>query len=69
MKKSIIPLIALALLQGACSSQMLYASGRNAQRAECVKLADAAARERCLKDADMSYDTYQKATDTARNPP
>ena len=68
MNKAIIPLLALALLQTACSTQQLYASGRNAQRAECVKLADATARERCLKDADMSYDTYQKETGTARSP-
>lgn len=56
----------IALLLTACSSEQLYATGRNAQRAECVKQADGASRDRCLKDADMSHDTYKKEADAAR---
>jgi uncharacterized protein YcfL len=61
-----IALTLVALLLAACSSQQLYATGRNAQRIECMKQADGTARDRCLKDADMSYDAYQKAADAAR---
>lgn len=61
-----IPTCLTALLLVACSSEQLYASGRNAQRAECMKLADGAARDRCLKDAGMSHDAYQKEADAAR---
>lgn len=61
-----ITLSLMALLLCGCSSQQLYASGRNAQRAECMKLADMSARDRCLKDADMSHDTYKKEADAAR---
>jgi hypothetical protein len=50
-------LISLAAVWlAACSSEQLYATGRNAQRAECMKQADATARDRCLKDAGMSHD-------------
>jgi hypothetical protein len=56
----------ITLLLAACSSEQLYATGRNAQRAECVKQADGASRDRCLKDADMSHDTYKKEADAAR---
>lgn len=61
-----ITLAFAALVLAACSSQQLYATGRNAQRAECMKQADGMARDRCLKDAGMSHDTYQKAADAAR---
>lgn len=54
------------LALSACASDGLYASGRNVQRAECLKLADAAARDRCLKDAAMPQRTYQRETDAAR---
>ena len=61
-----ITLAFAALLLAACSSQQLYATGRNAQRAECMKQADGMARDRCLKDAGMSRDAYQKEADAAR---
>ena len=65
MRISIITTLFAMVLSG-CSSEQLYATGRNAQRAECMKQADGAARERCLKDAGMSHDTYQRETDAAR---
>ena len=65
MRTSITAAI-LALLLVACSSEQIYATGRNAQRAECMKQADEIARDRCLKDASMSHDDYKKETDAAR---
>lgn len=56
----------ITLFLAACTSEQLYATGRNAQRSECMKQADTAARDRCLKDADMSHDAYQKEVDAAR---
>jgi hypothetical protein len=64
--RTTIVLALSALFLTACSSQQLYATGRNAQRAECMKQADGAARDRCLKDAGMSHDAYQKEADAAR---
>ena len=54
------------LLLVACSNEQLDTAGRSSQRAECLKQADAAARDRCLKDANTSYDTYKKEADAAR---
>lgn len=65
MRISIVATLIVALLS-ACSSQQLYATGRNAQRAECMKHADSTARDRCLKDAGMSHDAYQKEAEAAR---
>jgi L-amino acid N-acyltransferase YncA len=42
----LIALAAASCLLGGCSSEMLYATGRNAQRAECMKQNDAGQRER-----------------------
>ncbi|WP_342131333.1 hypothetical protein [Hydrogenophaga sp. OTU3427] len=50
----------------ACSTEQFYAAGRSSQRAECLKQADTAARDRCLKDANTPYDTYRKEADAAR---
>ena len=47
-------------LTAACSSEQLYAAGRNAQRSECIKRPDAQERDRCLKDAGLSHDAYKR---------
>lgn len=61
-----IAIALVAMLLGACSSEQLYASGRNAQRAECMKQVDGSARDRCLGDAGMSQGEYQREVDAAR---
>jgi len=67
MYKTAISVIALCLIQAACSSEQLYATGRQAQRNECMKEADQTNRARCLKDAGMSHDAYEKESEAARN--
>lgn len=58
-------LAALALLAtGGCSSQQAYGVGQAWQRNECYKLAEMNDRQRCLKEADRSYDSYQKDTES-----
>ena len=52
--------LTLAALLAGCSSAQFYASGQDWQRNECSKLPDSQARERCLKNAGMSYDTYKQ---------
>jgi high-affinity K+ transport system ATPase subunit B len=65
--RTAITLALSAVFLFACSTEQFYAAGRSSQRAECLKQADAAARDRCLKDANTSYDTYKKETDAAHN--
>jgi len=66
MDKAAATIFVICLLQSGCSSEALYAAGRNAQRAECMKQSDALVRERCLKDAGMTHDAYKKEADAAR---
>jgi hypothetical protein len=67
MKLTATALLALCMLQAGCSSEQLYAVGRNAQRNECMKQTDQESRRRCLQDAGMSHDAYEKEADAARN--
>lgn len=60
-------LAALALLAAGCSTRELYAVGQGWQRQECVKIADAAQRERCMASAARSYEEYQREVDAARS--
>lgn len=53
------------ILVAACSSEQLYATGRNAQRSECIKQPDAQVRDRCLKDAGLSRDAYNREVENA----
>jgi len=64
--RSTLTLVLGTLLLVACSTEQFYAAGRSSQRSECLKQTDAAARDRCLKDANTSYDSYTKEADAAR---
>jgi hypothetical protein len=63
--QAVITALLASTLTGACSSEQLYAAGRNAQRAECMKRLDAQERDRCLKDADLSHDAYKREVEGA----
>ena len=67
MYKTTITAIALCLIQAACSSEQLYAAGRQTQRNECMKEPDQTNRARCMQDAGMSHDAYEKESNAARN--
>jgi hypothetical protein len=51
-----------AVLSGlaACTSEQLYGNAAGWRENECMKILDTPRRERCLKEADRSYDEYQK---------
>lgn len=53
---------ALAVLPqlNACSSRGAYATGQNMQRQQCFKIEDVQQRQRCLRDADRSYEDYER---------
>lgn len=68
MRRIFLPMaLAACTLTTACTSQQLYATGRNAQRSECMKQPDAGQRNRCLKDAGLSHDAYQREAGNARS--
>jgi hypothetical protein len=54
-------LIAFLLLAAAgCTSEQLYNSAQGWREAECNKILDTPRRERCMKEAARSHDSYQK---------
>lgn len=57
--------LAATLAVTGCSTEQLYGAGRNAQRAECMRQPDSLQRDRCLQDAGMSHDTYQREKEAA----
>jgi hypothetical protein len=63
--------IGLGVLGGlsACSARQGYASAQSWQRNQCIKIVDAQARIQCLRDADASYEDYQKAVEASRQKP
>lgn len=56
----ILATLALAGLLAGCAPEQFYASGQNLQRNECNKLPDSQERMRCLKNAEVSYETYKQ---------
>lgn len=48
-----------------CTSEQMYATGRNAQRAQCLKQVDPATRDACMKDAATTHDAYKTEVDSA----
>ncbi|MDD1623848.1 MAG: hypothetical protein LUO94_03690 [Methylococcaceae bacterium] len=63
--QTLITVFLASTLAAACSSEQLYAAGRSAQRSECITRLDAQERDRCLKDADLSYDAYKREVEGA----
>lgn len=65
-------IIAIALaatgLVAACSSDQIYNSGQAWRRSTCDQMADREQRDRCLKEADRSYDSFKKEADKAAAP-
>lgn len=55
-----ITLLAALLALAACSPMQWYTAGRQWQRDSCLRLPEAAQRERCLRDAAMPFETYQR---------
>ena len=54
-------LCALGLAAG-CSSEQAYSAGQNWQRNQCARIPDRAEYDRCMADANRSYDTYKRET-------
>lgn len=63
IRTMVISVMAAGSLLAGCSSQQLYAAGRQSQKSECNKLREHAQRDRCHQDANMSHDAYRRATE------
>ena len=61
----LICLTVSAALSG-CTSRQLYNAGQGWQRNECNKLLDQGERERCLREANTTYDDYKRQTEGSK---
>lgn len=60
----VITVSSLAALLPACTAEQLYVAGRGAHRNECAEKLDKAEYDRCLRDANIPYDSYKRQTDS-----
>ena len=58
--------LAMTMLGAACTTERGYVTGQSWQRQECMKLADAQDRARCMESTAMSYDEYLRASRQGR---
>ncbi len=54
----------LTITHSGCSTQQIYTTGQAWQRNQCHRLIDLQERERCLANANTTYETYKKQTDS-----
>jgi hypothetical protein len=59
-------LLAACRLLASCSSQQLYNAGQAWQQNQCVKMEDAAERNRCMASTKTSYDDYRREAEAAK---
>ena len=51
-----------ALCLPACTREQAYGAGQAWKRQECGRIPDKAEYDRCVREADLSYDTYRRET-------
>jgi len=62
-KEIVLRLVGILLIISlcpSCTSPQLYATGQSYQRNQCLHLADYGDRDRCLGNAEASYDEYKR---------
>jgi hypothetical protein len=62
----ILGALLLAWSVAACTGEQAYISAQAWQRNQCAKLPDRADYERCVRDAEGSYDAYKRQTETVQ---
>jgi len=56
-----LALLAAALASlAACTSEQMYNNAAGWRENECMKILDTPRRERCMKEADQSFEEYRK---------
>ncbi len=68
-QRGMLRLTALVIVMTAvsgCSLQQVYSSAQGWQRNQCNRLVDQTERERCVANASLSYDDYQRKTEGAK---
>ncbi len=68
LRLTILTVVAGAIVTdvSGCSWQQAYLSAQGWQRNACYRLPDEAERERCLRNAGMTYDDYRRRSEGAK---
>ena len=66
LKGSICATATILLVAPGCSWQLAYYTGQAWQRSSCTRLVEQTERDRCLSNANMSYDDYRRQTEGAK---
>ena len=58
--------VAILSVASGCTWQLPYLAGQQWQRNACNALVEQTERDRCLSNANMSYEDYRRQTATAK---
>jgi hypothetical protein len=59
-KRVVLITLVAAVSASACTSEQLYATGQGWQRYPCSRIPDKTEYDRCMRDADITYDSYKR---------
>jgi hypothetical protein len=57
----VLTLLSAAMLLSACTTEQLYQTGQGYQRNQCSRLPDKADYDRCMREREISYDSYRQS--------
>jgi hypothetical protein len=66
MKLNFGLLILVVAALSACSGEQAYRGGQAWQQNQCTRFPDKAEYDRCMANANMSYDTYKRESGAER---
>jgi len=64
--KAALMIVLAATQLAACSARQAYGSAQAWQRNQCMKLPDKVEFDRCMSNANTSYDSYRQQTEDIR---
>ena len=59
-------MIAISLVASGCTSQQVYYAAQGWQRNECNRVIDQSERERCVSQANTTYEDYKRQTEDSK---
>jgi hypothetical protein len=62
----VLAALVTAMFLSACTAEQIYGFGQAWQRNQCSENLDMAASERCMRDTNISYDSYKRELESAR---
>jgi hypothetical protein len=61
-----LTVLVMSMAATGCSWQQAYSSAQGWQRNQCYRLVEQTERDRCLSNANMAYEDYQRQTERGK---